>query len=237
MRVIANENIAATAIRGLRRRTSSACWMPSIVARTGQGAFRSLPMTEFACDLFPRAWEFRTGVTERRGSDDCFTVSKMDRADVACHGAGARRCPRARSTERVRGSKSAQRGTGTGPRPGSGGGHPDSARSTSAQRRAGPRHRGRVSIRLPRQPRQYRSARPLHPDDQARPLRAHAGLRDATYGPVETVADRARQRVTLTGARETMTYWFYLSRQSEPPYVGCWMTDSVFIEPTPGQVA
>ena len=148
----------------------------SIVARTGQGAFRSLPMTEFACDLFPRAWEFRTGVTERRGSDDCFTVSKMDRADVACHGAGARRCPRARSTERVRGSKSAQRGTGTGPRPGSGGGHPDSARSTSAQRRAGPRHRGRVSIRLPRQPRQYRSARPLHPDDQARPLRAHAGL-------------------------------------------------------------
>ena len=62
-------------------------------------------------------------------------------------------------------------------------------------------------------------------------------FRDATYGPVETVADRARQRVTLTGARETMTYWFYLSRQSEPPYVGCWMTDSVFIEPTPGQVA
>jgi len=62
-------------------------------------------------------------------------------------------------------------------------------------------------------------------------------FRDATYGPVETVADRARQRVTLTGARETMTYWFYLSRQSEPPYVGCWMTDSVFIEPTAGQVA
>ena len=62
-------------------------------------------------------------------------------------------------------------------------------------------------------------------------------FRDATYGPVETAADRARQRVTLTGARETMTYWFYLSRQSEPPYVDCWMTDSVFIEPTPGQVA
>ena len=62
-------------------------------------------------------------------------------------------------------------------------------------------------------------------------------FRDATYGPVETVADRARQRVTLTGARESMTYWFYLSRQSEPPYVDCWMTDSVFIEPTAGQVA
>lgn len=62
-------------------------------------------------------------------------------------------------------------------------------------------------------------------------------FRDATYGPVETVADRARQRVTLTGARETMTYWFHLSRQSEPPYVDCWMTDSVFIEPSPGRVA
>ena len=59
---------------------------------------------------------------------------------------------------------------------------------------------------------------------------------EATYGPVETLADRARQRVTLTGARETMAYWFYLSRQSEPPYVDCWMTDSVFIEPSAGQV-
>lgn len=62
-------------------------------------------------------------------------------------------------------------------------------------------------------------------------------FRAATYGPVETAADRARQRVTLTGARESMTYWFYLSRQSESPYVDCWMTDSVFIEPSPGRVA
>ena len=56
-------------------------------------------------------------------------------------------------------------------------------------------------------------------------------FRDATCGPVETVADRPRQRVTLTGARETMTRWFYLSRQSESPYVNCWMTDSVFVDP------
>lgn len=61
-------------------------------------------------------------------------------------------------------------------------------------------------------------------------------FRDATYDPVETFTDRARQRVTLTGAREIMTYWFYLSRQAEPPYVGCWMTDSVFIKTSPGQV-
>ena len=61
-------------------------------------------------------------------------------------------------------------------------------------------------------------------------------FREATYGPVETAGNRARQRVTLTGTRETMTYWFYLSRQSETPYVDCWMTDSVYIEPSASQV-
>ena len=59
---------------------------------------------------------------------------------------------------------------------------------------------------------------------------------EATYGPVETLANRARQRVTLTGARASTTYWFYLSRQSEPPYVDCWMTDSVYVEQSAGQV-
>ena len=61
-------------------------------------------------------------------------------------------------------------------------------------------------------------------------------FREAAYGPVETVSNQARQRVTLTGARETMTYWFYLSRQSEAPYVDCWMTDAVYIEQPAGQV-
>ena len=42
-------------------------------------------------------------------------------------------------------------------------------------------------------------------------------FRDATYGPVETISGRARQRVTLTDARECMTYWFYLSRQTDGP--------------------
>ena len=42
-------------------------------------------------------------------------------------------------------------------------------------------------------------------------------FREAAYGPVEAISDQARQRVTLTGARETMTCWFYLSRQSEAP--------------------
>ena len=62
-------------------------------------------------------------------------------------------------------------------------------------------------------------------------------FRDATYGPVETVANQARQRVTLTGTRASMTYWFYLSRQSEAPYEDCWMTDAVYIERPTGQTA
>ena len=61
-------------------------------------------------------------------------------------------------------------------------------------------------------------------------------FREAAYGPVETESNQARQRVTLTGARETMTYWFYLSRQSAAPYADCWMTDAVYIEPSAGQV-
>ena len=61
-------------------------------------------------------------------------------------------------------------------------------------------------------------------------------FRRADYGPVETVADQARQRVTLTGVRASTTYWFFLSRQSEEPYVDCWMTDAVHIERPPGRV-
>ena len=59
----------------------------------------------------------------------------------------------------------------------------------------------------------------------------------ADYGPVETVGDRARQRVTLTGSRATTTYWFFLSRQSEAPWEDCWMTDAVYVAQPAGQVA
>ena len=61
-------------------------------------------------------------------------------------------------------------------------------------------------------------------------------FRHADYGPVETVDDQARQRVTLTGARASTTYWFFLSRQWEAPYVDCWMTDAVYIARSAGQV-
>ncbi len=61
------------------------------------------------------------------------------------------------------------------------------------------------------------------------------GFRAASYGPVESKGVRARQRVTLADAGRSVTYWFYLSRQSEEPYVDCWMTDAVYVEPFAGQ--
>ena len=62
-------------------------------------------------------------------------------------------------------------------------------------------------------------------------------FRHADYGPVETAANQARQRVTLTGTRAIVTYWFYLSRQSQAPYEDCWMTDAVYIEQSAGRAA
>ena len=63
------------------------------------------------------------------------------------------------------------------------------------------------------------------------------GFRAASYGPVESRGVRARQRVTLVDAGRSITYWFYLSRQSEAPYIDCWMTDVVYVEPFAGQSA
>ena len=61
--------------------------------------------------------------------------------------------------------------------------------------------------------------------------------RHASYGVVEISGEFARQRVTLTGSRALVSYWFYLSRQSEEPYVDCWMTDAVFVERPQGRDA
>ena len=63
------------------------------------------------------------------------------------------------------------------------------------------------------------------------------GFREASYGTVEVREEVARQRVTLTGARSRVSYWFYLSRQSKAPFAGCWMTDAVFVERVPGRTA
>ena len=60
---------------------------------------------------------------------------------------------------------------------------------------------------------------------------------EASYGTVEVREDRARQRVTLTGPRARVSYWFYLSRQSKAPFADCWMTDAVFVEPVRARTA
>ena len=62
-------------------------------------------------------------------------------------------------------------------------------------------------------------------------------FREARYGTVEVREEVARQRVTLTGARSRVSYWFYLSRQSKAPFAGCWMTDAVFVERVSGRTA
>lgn len=61
------------------------------------------------------------------------------------------------------------------------------------------------------------------------------GFQKADFEPVEVRDDRARQRVTLTDNRQSLSFWFYLSRQSSEPFVDCWMTDAVLIEPFDGQ--
>ena len=59
----------------------------------------------------------------------------------------------------------------------------------------------------------------------------------ARYGTVEIRGEQARQRVTLTGARARVSYWFHLSRQSTAPCAGCWMTDAVYVEPNRDRTA
>ena len=62
------------------------------------------------------------------------------------------------------------------------------------------------------------------------PYRLMLFYHDAHYGEIEILNDKARQRVTLKGTSETITYAFYLSRQTLADCEGCWMTDAVTIE-------
>ena len=50
---------------------------------------------------------------------------------------------------------------------------------------------------------------------------------NVAYDPVEIADDHARQRVTLIGSGLVVAYEFYLSRQTEGPCTGCWLTDAV----------
>jgi hypothetical protein len=62
-------------------------------------------------------------------------------------------------------------------------------------------------------------------DEIYRPM---LGFQAVQRGPVIANEEQAYQRVELTAADGSKAvYVFGLSRQTDPPYVGCWMTDSV----------
>ena len=62
------------------------------------------------------------------------------------------------------------------------------------------------------------------------PYRLMLEYHNAEYAEVEVHEDHARQRVTLRGVEEIITYAFYLSSQTHSECDGCWMTDAVTIE-------
>ena len=62
-----------------------------------------------------------------------------------------------------------------------------------------------------------------------RPLLYHS---HAVRGAMKVVGDRAQQRVIITSVGgQRVAYTFTLSRQSDGPFKGCWMTDGVTREP------
>ena len=69
---------------------------------------------------------------------------------------------------------------------------------------------------------------------QQGPYRLMLAYENVSYHPVEVADDKARQRVTLIGAGDVVDYEFYLSRQSEGEWAGCWMTDAVIVRRTAG---
>jgi hypothetical protein len=61
--------------------------------------------------------------------------------------------------------------------------------------------------------------------------RSMLNYRRAERGELRVLGDQARQRVTLVDASgDRVTYLFMLSRQTDGPYKGCWMTDGVVRE-------
>ena len=58
-----------------------------------------------------------------------------------------------------------------------------------------------------------------------RPLVNHA---EASYSHIESTKNLASQRVTVKNeSGKTTSYQWVLSRQRDPEYLGCWMTDAV----------
>ncbi len=60
--------------------------------------------------------------------------------------------------------------------------------------------------------------------------------RAAQLGPPRETGEQAQQEVlVLTADDRTMGFTWVLGRQSEPPYIGCWMTDGVLRHPEEGE--
>lgn len=68
------------------------------------------------------------------------------------------------------------------------------------------------------------------------PYRLMLEYRRAIFDPVSVEDGRARQRVVLLGTRQTMSYVFYLSRQTDGPCRDCWMTDAVTAQRVDGKM-
>lgn len=54
------------------------------------------------------------------------------------------------------------------------------------------------------------------------------------YGPIAREGDRVRRNVTVATGNSTTNYEWILTRQSAPPYEGCWMTSGVTQVPSYG---
>jgi len=79
--------------------------------------------------------------------------------------------------------------------------------------------------------------------EQTGPLERFSAMVHASYGqllnhrsahlnPVMIQGDHALQGVELVDSKgDTARFVFMLSRQSEPPYAGCWMIDGVLLQP------
>ena len=67
------------------------------------------------------------------------------------------------------------------------------------------------------------------------PYRAMLNARTIAYGNIRISDTRAIQEVRLTGADGiNITYIFFLRRQSDAPFEGCWMTEAVIAKPAEG---
>lgn len=67
---------------------------------------------------------------------------------------------------------------------------------------------------------------------QAPPYDAMLNYQSVEFDPIERAGDKAIQRVKLVGVDgQAIIYVFMLTRQTEAPCQGCWLTDAVLVEP------